>query len=151
MKIHLTAKTVTDADGNVCKIPDGSMRFSNLPRGGLQRIHVDSLKAGGALAKHHTQTPTHITVHSKEGDVIFKILEQPGRYCLTCGDKLSPFAGNGTEAEAAAAQKCLAHVKSHGKTAETSEKYPHGYNNHSFSYHCEIVENDLSKRLMAGA
>jgi len=36
-----------------------------------------------------TQTDKHIVIHSANmGDVAFKIIKQPGRYCLHCGEKL---------------------------------------------------------------
>lgn len=151
MKFHLTARPVFDENGNrLGKMPDGGVRISSLPKQGVQRIHVDLLKGG--LAGKHTRSDTHIVVHTKEGDVSFRIDQAPGRYCLTCGERLPDFAGNGTKAEAAAAKECIKHVKDHGSAAETSEKWPHGYQSHPYSYLCTIEETDLSKRLMdAGA
>jgi hypothetical protein len=151
MKLHLTASPAYDESGNyIGKMSDNGIRISNLPRQGVQRIHVDLLK--GPLEGKHTKTDTHITVHTKDGDVSFRIDQEPGRYCLTCGERLADFAGNGSQAEAEAAQECRDHVKGHGSKAETSEKWPYGYQSHPRSYICTIEENNLSKRLMsAGA
>jgi len=148
MQINLTAETVYHENGDIAgKRLDGGIRLSALPANGMKRIPAKMLKPGGALANNHTRTNTHIIAHTNDGDVSFKILREPGRYCLTCGDRLPSFAGNGTAEEAKAAKECLAHVKEHGNKAETSKAWPHGYENYPTSFLCEIEETELTKRL----
>ncbi len=153
MKIHITAKTVWDADGNESKISDGGCRITSLPKSGVQRINVKTLQEHSAFAtliKDGSQP--RIVYVTKDGDVTFLIKHMPGRYCLTCDERLPDFAGGGTVEEAKAAKQCRKHVDDHGGKAETSARWPHGYQSYPNSYECTIEETDLTKRLMrAGA
>lgn len=152
MKIHLTAKAVWDKDGNESKIPDGGCSFDSLPKSGNQRIKVKDIK--GVFAAHTTVHPggdnPRIVFHTNDGDVAFLIKHMPGRYCLTCDERLPDAGAAGSEAEAKLAAKCRKHVKSHGDSAEKSVRWPDGYMAYPTSYDCMIEETDLTKRLMAG-
>ena len=151
MKIHKTAKEVYDENGNPAgKLPDGNIRFSSLPKSGFQRIAKKMLD--GVLKPHTTINDKAIVIHSKDGDVVFDIIYPPGRFCLTCGEKLPNIGEVGSEEEAERAKECRDHVKTHGTKAETSKKWSHGYRSSPGAYDCSIRETDLTKRLMrAGA
>jgi hypothetical protein len=148
MKITRTAEMAYNKDGvELGKVSDGGVLITNLSPKAEQSIPANLI--AGLPKGTVTQTPTHITIHTKEGDVPFRIHQPPGRYCVTCGEKLVDFADNGTKAEAEAAKECRDHVEAHGKKAETSEAAPHGYVSHPFSYRCTIDKTPLTERLMA--
>ncbi len=149
MKIIKPAVMAYNADGvELGKVSDGTFKITNLPKSGEQSIPADMSKLG--LAKNnYTKTATHITFHTSDGDVSFRIHQPPGRYCVTCGEKLPDFAGNGTAQEAFAVRRCLDHIKKHGDEALVTDKWPNGYASHPFSYRCIIEETPLTKRLMA--
>lgn len=151
MKIRITAKSVYDENGNPAgKVPDGAISFSSLPKSGFQRIAVKMLD--GALKPHTTISDKEIVIHSKDGDVVFDIIYPPGRFCLTCGERLPDIGMVGSKEEASLAKECRDHVKTHGTKAETSKKWPHGYRSSPGAYDCSIRETELTKRLMsAGA
>lgn len=151
MKIHMTAKEVYDENGKPAgKLPDGGIRFESLPKSGLQTIGQKTLT--GDLKAHITANDKAIVFHSSDGDVVFDIIYPPGRFCLTCGEKLPDAGMVGSKEEAALAADCIAHVKTHGGKAEKSDRWPHGYRSSPGNYDCSIRESDLTKRLMqAGA
>jgi hypothetical protein len=125
---------------NVKRNSDGSvkgLRILNLPAGGKQRIHSDLL-VDPAVAPHISHGDTSFTFHTLDGDVVFNIDREPGRYCLTCGEQLPDFAGNGKTQEMRRAAQCRAHIATHGKSAETSTAWPHGYESYPNSYLCSI-------------
>lgn len=148
MKIRITAKAVYDENGKPAgKIPDGGIKFISLPKGGVQRITQKSLE--GVYKPHTTVSDKAIVFHSKDGDVVFDIIYPPGRFCLTCGDRLPDIGMVGSKEEAALAKKCIAHVETHGAKAEKSQRWPHGYRSSPGNYDCSIRETDLTKRLMS--
>ena len=134
MKLHILAET----DEAGVRRPVG-LRVENLPKSGLQRIPAHILEQH---SDYVSKTPEHIVFHTVDGDVAFRIIHPPGRYCLTCGLKLPNHAGNGTEAEAKAAQECRDHVATHGDEAETSEAWPQGYCSYPRTYQCQVEKQD---------
>lgn len=78
--------------------------------------------------------------HTVDGDVLLRIVREPGRYCLTCGERLPDHGGNGTMTEARRAKQCLDHVDSHGGKAEQSDDWPHGYISRPRTFEC-VVED----------
>lgn len=113
------------------------IRIVNLPKNGYQNLHINTLERHKDYVTVDANKITFITV---DGDVVFNIVKQPGRFCLTCGDKLPDFGGNGTMIEAQRASECREHVASHGKKAETSDKWPHGYSNRPNTFECSIED-----------
>ncbi len=133
MKVQIIA-SAPNADG--VKHPTG-IKILSLPKSGLQRIPVPALdKHAGYI----TLDPDKITYHTVDGDVVFNIIHGPGRYCLTCDEKLPDHGGNGTMLEAQRAAECLAHVAGHGKKAETSDAWPKGYSHRPNTFDCTIED-----------
>lgn len=97
--------------------------ITNLPDVGKQKLTPRWL---GQFKQFITQSEEDIIVHTIRGDVIFHIdhglvNNAQTRYCLTCDEVLpdnraDPFG-----------DQCREHVKGHGKSAETSERWPPGY------------------------
>ena len=113
------------------------IRIDNLPKNGLQNLHINALERHKNFV---TVEADKITFRTVDGNVVMNIIHQPGRFCLTCDERLPDFGGNGTLVEAQRASVCLAHVEAHGKSAEKSEKWPHGYSNRPNSFECSIED-----------
>jgi len=137
MKVRILATPPDPATGE--KQPAG-IRIEDLPKGSTrQRIPVQALE-------QHQQTG-HVTIeadrfvyHTVDGDVVFHIRQEPGRYCLTCGERLPDFGGNGRALEARRAQQCIDHVAAHGDKAVKSPDWPHGYENRPSTFTCEVED-----------
>lgn len=142
MKLHLTAVETKDDAGNVHRVLDGRCRFETLARNGVQMISTQHLVE--RFAPFTTVEGDTITFDSHDGDIVFDIIEKPGVYCLTCGERLGDMVP-----DAAAAKAAQDHVKAHGKSAEKTERWPHGYRSHPKSYLCKVQETETTKRLMA--
>lgn len=121
-------------------LPDGKREIHgidiiNLPNCGKQKL---SRRWLNTFRKFVSQDEQRIVIHTTRGDVVFNIdhglvNNSQTRYCLTCNEVLpdaraDPFA-----------DKCNAHVKEHGKSAETSPRWPHGYMVAN-SYECTIED-----------
>jgi hypothetical protein len=150
MKIHITSRTVRDDVGKEYKMPDGKCRITKLPRGGKQRIQAKHLTGEFAQFVRVIEDgdAPRIVFDSHDGDITFKIDHLPGRYCLTCNERLPDPGPAGSEEEAKLAAQCIAHVKKHGGKAETSARWPHGYQSYPNAYACTVEVTELTKRLM---
>jgi hypothetical protein len=113
------------------------IRISNLPKSGIQRLPINALERH---KDHVTVTADEIVFSTVDGDVAFLIVREPGRFCLTCGERLPDHGGNGTLVEAQRAAQCREHVKGHGKTAEKPDDWPHGYVNRPNTFECTIED-----------
>ena len=113
------------------------IRIANLPKNGLQNIHINALERH---KDHVAIGADKITFTTVDGDVVLNIIHQPGRFCLTCDERLPDFGGNGTLLEAQRAAACRDHVTEHGKTAEKSDTWPHGYSNRPNTFECSIED-----------
>jgi hypothetical protein len=140
----MKARILAEADESGRKRPTG-LQLLNLPASGKQNIHQQTL---AEWRDYVTVTPAAIIVHTVDGDVQFDIDQPPGRYCLTCGERL-PDMGSSTNEESLNAQKCLAHVAEHKKAA-TSDRWPHGYSHRPKSYTCTIRPTKLTEALQNG-
>jgi hypothetical protein len=109
----------------------------NLPKSGRQRIPLATIERH---KDHVTLTKEAITFTTIHGDVKFPIVQEPGRYCLTCGIRLPDHGGNGTMLESQRAKECLEHVASHGKDVVDSDEWPHGYSNRPLTFDCTIED-----------
>ena len=127
------------------KTRGGGIRFASLPRSGQAKISVNTLNE---LANHVTVTDTEITFITEAGPVVFDIVTPPGRWCLTCGEKL-PDVGSTAAAEAENAQACRDHVATHGNKAEKSVRWPDGYSHHAKHYVCKAQDSELNAALIA--
>lgn len=133
MKIQILA---SDPDINGVKTPTG-IRITNLPKSGLQRLPA------AAIERHKDYVSMEdgkIVFHTLDGDVDFLIVHEPGRFCLTCDERLPDFGGNGTMLEASRAQQCRDHVKSHGTEAEKSAKWKDGYQSYPNTFECTVED-----------
>ena len=150
MKIHITAEEVKDATGGKHKTPDGLCRITQLSPDGRQRLSKKQIN--GPYAPFVKVANKTITFKSHDGDIVFAIKHQPGRHCLTCGERLPDPGPAGSTEEAERSKECIKHVDAHGKKAELSDRWPHGYQSYPGAYDCTVVESKLTKRLMgAGA
>jgi len=70
-----------------------------------------------------------IIIHDEGGDVPFKVLKVPGRYCCHCGEKLTD------DADGAAARKHV--VEHHVGKKSPDEQNPSGYVMQNY-YDCEL-------------
>ena len=133
MKAQILA-TPPDADGK--RSPIG-LRLTNLPKSGTQLITTDTLDRH----KDYVEIEAgKIIYHTIDGEVVFHVIREPGRYCITCGQRLPDHGGNGTALEASRAAECRAHVESHGKDAITHENWPHGYVSRPRTFECTIED-----------
>jgi hypothetical protein len=123
----------------------GGIRFANLPKGGMQNISVNTLRE---LANHVSVSDEEIVFKTEEGSVAFDVVYPPGRYCLTCGERL-PDAGSTAEHEAENAKACREHCEAHGKKMVTEQKWPHGYRHQPRAYTCAAKDTELNKKLIA--
>ena len=133
MKITILASE-PDAEG--VKHPTG-IRITNLPNSGIQRIPMAALERH---KDHVTIDKKAITFSTVDGEIRFNITREPGRFCLTCGERLPDHGGNGTLVEAQRASQCLEHVKKHGAKAEKTDEWPHGYLNRPQTYECTVED-----------
>jgi hypothetical protein len=150
MKIHVTSRTVRDDKGASFKMPDGKCRITALPKSGRQKIqarHLTGEFSKFARVIKDGDSP-RIVFDTHDGDITFNIDRLPGRYCLTCNERLPDSGAAGSEEEAKLAAECIAHVKGHGGKAEKSDRWPHGYQSYPSAYDCTVEVTELTKRLM---
>jgi hypothetical protein len=111
----------------------------------MQSISASTLQE---LANFVSISESAISFETEEGTVSFDIVYPPGRFCLTCGEKL-PNAGQSAEAEAENAAKCREHCESHGDAMVVEPKWPNGYRHSPKTYLCKIQDSELTQKLMA--
>mgnify|MGYP003652305053 CR=1 FL=1 len=112
MKVQILAKLGSSGVKRAC-----GMKILSPPNTGKHNFKKEWLEEHSHFI---TKTSTHITLHTVDGDVNFKIDHMPGRYCLTTGVKL-PDASKDPKAEA-----CRAHVAAQDNPVKT-DRWPHGY------------------------
>jgi hypothetical protein len=127
------------------KTVNGGLRFANLPRCGIQSIRAGSLKN---FEPHVTITDTEVVFDTEDGPVEFDVVYPPGRFCLTCGERL-PDQGSTAAFEAENAAACREHVATHGSKAEVSDKWPHGYRHMPHGYALKARDTELNQKLIA--
>lgn len=127
------------------KTRSGGIRFASIPSGGVQNISVNTLND---LANHVSVSDEEISFNTEDGTVTFDVVYPPGRYCLTCNERL-PDAGSTAEHEAENAKACREHCESHGKKMVTDRKWPHGYRHQPKAYTCKAKDSELTKKLKA--
>ena len=138
MKIRKLARVISeDADGKASKEATGEIRVEKLPGNGKQRISTSTLEK---FANNFDIEEDRFVLNTVDGKVIFNVLHEPGRHCLTCGERLPDFGGNGSKLEAVRAAQCRAHVATHGNDAILHPNWPHGYANRPETYTCTIED-----------
>lgn len=127
------------------KTRGGGLLFTSLPKSGVQNIKVHTLNE---LANHVSISDSEISFKTEAGTVTFDIIYPPGRFCLTCGEKL-PDAGSTAESEAENAKACREHCESHGEDMVKSRRWPHGYRHQPKSYTCTAQDSEINQKLIA--
>lgn len=136
MEIKKLAKLI-ETEFGAKKVPSGQIRIQKLPKGGKQRISTRVLEE---FKDNIEIQEDGFLFKTETGDVFFKIIHEPGRYCITCGERLPDFGGNGTAIEAVRSAQCRAHVATHGKKAKAHPRWPHGYVNRPNTYTCSVED-----------
>lgn len=112
------------------------LKILNLPESGTQKVLKTWLDKWKQFI---SVTDNQVIMHTVDGDVFFDIQYPPGRHCLTCGEQLP------TPMEDPYAEKCRAHVKTHGKDAVVSNRWPHGYIALASSYQLQLVTETVKE------
>jgi len=116
-------------DRNGLKAPVVSgIRVKRLPENGKQHLSPKLVKTGQS-ENWLTRTEDKITIHDEDGDVVFNIIRNPGRYCCHCQEKLTD------DADGAAARDHV--TKKHDGKKSPDPQNPSGYLMINY-YDCEF-------------
>ena len=112
--------------------PRAKVQLSKLVATDEQQKFTENFLTGGEAEGWLVRKGAKITIHGLDGDVVFAIKQEPGRYCCHCGEKL-PDDGDGKAARKHVAEK---HA---GKTSPDAEN-PSGYVMQNY-YNCALEVN----------
>jgi len=112
--------------------PRAKVQLSKLVAQDAQQKFTENFLTGGEGEGWLSRKGAKVTIHGLDGDVVFAITQEPGRYCCHCGEKL-PDDGDGKAARKHVAEK---HA---GKTSPDAENIS-GYVMQNY-YNCTLEVN----------
>ena len=127
MKVQTLSRS--DASKGI-KVVHG-IKILRLPNSGKQNLTTKTLQD---FKQFISQDDKAIIFHTVDGNVVFNIDRAPGRYCLSCEEKMLDSRDDPYN------EKISEHVLEHGKSAVTTSRWPHGYEVFANHYHCTIED-----------
>ena len=111
--------------------PRNKVRVDKLPLTDVQKFSLNIITGGQSEGWLEREGST-ITLHGLDEDHQFTILQEPGRYCCHCGEKLQD------DLDGAAARKHIADL--HSGLTSPDEENPSGYVMQNY-YNCKLGVN----------
>ncbi len=123
----LQRKHYRDPNGLKSPVVSG-IKLKRLSADGKQKITPKMVEIGQS-ERWLSHVGSKIVIHSEGGNVVFNIVQEPGRYCCHCGEKL-PDDQTGEAARAHVTAK-------HAGKKSPDEQNPSGYAMQNY-YDCEL-------------